>query len=440
MIRDKTTQITPQVILSCIKEHEEAKPRLEKLYNYYKGKHDILNKRKSNPSAPNNKLVAPNPYYIVTVANGFTFANPLTYKSSGNIDNLIDENRLCSVASHDSELGEDLSIYGRAYELVYMSKLPKQHVKLKHLSPIDTFVVYAAGIDHEPMFAVYYYKTKKGYEINVYDKWNLYVFECRDTSTAPTLSEQTLHYAGDVPIIEYKNNDEGLGDFERVLTLIDAYDRLQSDRIDDKDQFIDALLVVYGGMIAEDSENISEVMKNLKMYRIIQDLPEGAKAEYLKKALDETSVEVLRNSLKSDISKFSLVPELTDENFAGNASGISMEFKTLGLQWLSNIKRRMFKKSLDYRLQVMNSYMAKLGRGFDTESVDVVFSDTLPVDIMSYLPYAERNLSQKTIISHLADKFGVTDVEAELVEIEKEKQTEAKRNATAFNGNQPFGM
>ena len=46
--------------------------------------------------------------------------------------------------------------------------------------------------------------------------------------------------ADQVPIVRYKNNDERMGDYERVLTLIDAYDRLQSDRIDDKDQFIDA--------------------------------------------------------------------------------------------------------------------------------------------------------------------------------------------------------
>lgn len=446
MIRNKDTIITPQVLKSCISEHQKGVPRLDKLYNYYKGNHSILNKTNENPLSPNNKLVAPNPYYITTVANGFTFATPLSYKSNEDIDNLINENKLAKIASHDSELGEDLSIYGSAYELVYMSRLPLQHVKLNNLSPTKTFVVFSNEIDPEPLFGVYYYKKQDslgkadGYELNVYDSMKLYIYEMKDLTSIPVLVQEFTHFAGQVPIIEYKNNDEGIGDFERVLTLIDAYDRLQSDRIDDKDQFIDAIMAVYGATIAENKEDIPEVAKLLKTYKILQDLPVDAKIEYLKKALDETSVEVLRKALKADISKFSLVPELTDESFAGNTAGVAMEYKTLGLKWLSNIKRRMFKKSLDRRIQIMNSYMSKLGRGFDWTDIDVVFGDTLPLDIMSYLPYAQNNLSQKTMIAFLAEKFGITDVDAELDQIAKEQEEKYKRNASLFNNGNSFGV
>lgn len=446
MIRNKNTQITPEVLKSCIAEHQQSVARLDKLYNYYKGKHEILNKTNVNPLAPNNKLVAPNPYYITTVANGFTFATPLSYKSESNIDNLLNEYKVAKVSSHDSELGEDLSIFGRAYELIYMSRLPLQHIKLNNLDPRRTFVVFTNEIDPEPMFGVYYYQKQDsigeadGYELNVYDSMKLYIYEMKDLTSVPVLVQELPHFAGQVPIIEYKNNDEGIGDFERVLTLIDAYDRLQSDRIDDKDQFIDAIMAVYGATIAENKEDMPEVTKLLKAYKILQELPVDSRIEYLKKALDETSVEVLRNALKADISKFSLVPELTDESFAGNATGVAMEYKTLGLKWLSNIKRRMFKKSLDRRLQVMNSYMAKLGRGFDWTDIDVVFGDTLPIDIMSYLPYAQNNLSQKTMVAFLAEKFGITNVDSELAQIAKEQEEKSKLNASLFNNGTSFGV
>lgn len=445
MIRSIDTIITPDVLQACIKEHHAELPRLNKLYSYYKGEHDIKNKTQFNPLSPNNKLVSPNPYYITTIANGFTFATPLAYKSNVDISNLTDENKLAKVASHDSEMGEDISIYGRAYELVYMSKLPLQNVKLNNLSPTQTFVVFSNEIDPEPIFAVYYYQKKDslgkatGYELNVYDSQKLYIYTMKDLSSLPVCIEEYPHFAGQVPIVEYKNNGEGIGDYERVLTLIDAYDRLQSDRIDDKDQFIDAIMAIYGASIAENAEDMPEVAKLLKTYKILQDLPENARIEYLKKALDETSVEVLRGALKADISKFSLVPELTDESFAGNSAGVAMEYKTLGLKWLSNIKRRMFKKSLDRRLQIMNSYMSKLGRGFDATDIDIVFGDTLPLDIMSYLPYAQNNLSKKTMIAFLADKFGITDVDAELAQIAKEQADESKRNAVMFNANTSFG-
>ncbi|WP_195984066.1 phage portal protein [Clostridium sp. D33t1_170424_F3] len=444
MIRPAGTQPTPEVIRSCIQDHQREIPRLDRLYRYYKGEHNIMSRKADNPLAPNNRVVAPNAYYITTVANGFTFANPLAY-SGDSIDNLVQENKLAKTAAHDAEIGEDLSIFGRAYELVYMSQLPSQHVKLNHLDPRGSFVVFSNEIDPEPMFAVYYYREtavdgrENGWKLNVYDGAWLYLYHLSGLYDLPELESRMPHYAGQVPIVEYKNNDEGIGDYERVLTLIDAYDRLQSDRLDDKDQFVDAILAVYGARLMDDADQAPEVVKLLHDYKIMDDLDKDARIEYIKKALDETSVEVLRQAIKSDISKFSLVPELTDENFAGNASGVAMEFKTLGLKWLANIKRRMFKKSLDRRLQVMNSYMTKLGRGFDWTDVDITFDDALPVDVMSYLPYAKDTLSRKTLVSFFANKFGVADVEKELVQIAQEQADADRRNKTLFDAGGDFG-
>lgn len=444
MIRPTGTEPTPEILRFCIREHREDIGRLDRLHRYYVGRHAILGNTSDNPLAPNNRIVAPNAYYIATVANGYTFAKPLSYSGVG-IENLIRENKLAKAAAHDAEIGEDLSVFGRAYELVYMSKLPEQHVKLNHLDPRNTFVAFSNDIDPEPMFGVYYYpKTDstgrtEGFELNVYDGVSLALYTMASLESVPVLQGVLPHYAGQVPIVEYKNNDEGMGDYERVLTLIDAYDKLQSDRVDDKDQFVDAIMAVYGAQLMDDSAQAPEVVRLLREYKIIDRLDKEARIEYIKKALDETSVEVLRQALKSDISKFSLVPELTDESFAGNASGVAMEYKTLGLKWLANIKRRMFKKSLDRRLQIMNAYMSRLGRGFDWTDVDVAFNDALPVDILSYLNVAKDVLSRKTLISFLADKFGITDVDSELQQIALEDAERAAQNRELFNGGLNYG-
>ena len=66
----------------------------------------------------------------------------------------------------------------------------------------------------------------------------------------PAIAARRLHPS------EYWNNARETGDFERVLPLIDAYDILQSDRVNDKQQFADALLVLTGVMgIASPEEN-----------------------------------------------------------------------------------------------------------------------------------------------------------------------------------------
>jgi len=54
------------------------------------------------------------------------------------------------------------------------------------------------------------------------------------------------HYFGAVPIAVFKNNEEEVGDFEKVISLIDAYDKMESDSLNDFEYFTDAYLALYG--------------------------------------------------------------------------------------------------------------------------------------------------------------------------------------------------
>ena len=68
----------------------------------------------------------------------------------------------------------------------------------------------------------------------------------------PRETGRERHFFGGVPMTEYWNNQRERGDFEGVKALIDAYDALQSDRVNDKQQFTDALMVIYGATVEED--------------------------------------------------------------------------------------------------------------------------------------------------------------------------------------------
>ena len=78
--------------------------------------------------------------------------------------------------------------------------------------------------------------------------------------------------------MEYRNNEEKQGDFEQMIPLIDAYNVLQSDRVNDKEQFVDAFLFLTG--IDLDSEQA----KKLREERILMGY-EGATAQYLAKVI-----------------------------------------------------------------------------------------------------------------------------------------------------------
>ena len=99
-----------------------------------------------------------------------------------------------------------------------------------------------------------------------------------------------------------------------------------------KNNFIDSILVLYGARLGDDEEESDKSLWNHQQnYKLLELHPE-ARAEYLSKTLNENEVETLRNAVKQDIYTFSHIPNLTDENFAGNSSGVAMEFKLLGLE------------------------------------------------------------------------------------------------------------
>ena len=75
-------------------------------------------------------------------------------------------------------------------------------------------------------------------------------------------------------------------------------------------------------------------------------MDEGTSAEWLIKNSNDTTIENMKNRLDADIHKFAKCPNLADKEFASNASGIAIKFKTLGTENLVAIKERKFKRGL----------------------------------------------------------------------------------------------
>lgn len=127
-----------------------------------------------------------------------------------------------------------------------------------------------------------------------------------------------------VPVIQYMNNEENMGDFERVLKLIDAYDLATSDEMNSLEYFADAYLVLSGFEAIEEEE-----LKNMKENRVMVAREKG-KADFLKKG-SISGIHEYTERLKKDIHSFSFVPNISDESF-GTSSGEALKFKLFGLE------------------------------------------------------------------------------------------------------------
>ena len=431
--------IKKELVVKLIREHEKQLPRFKKLKKYYLGEHDILSKQRSK-NKPNYKPVCNHAKDIADTSTGYFMGNTISYSNSEDTD--IDElliafdNAEVDESDHDNAL--DMAIYGVAYEYVY-ARENENILDIKSLEVENTFIVYDDSIEQQPLFGVYYFKRKENkadtetYQAVIMTKQFVYSIVLEGKEKGVISDKPTPHNMGDIPIIEYKNNKYSIGDFEQQIGLIDSYNSLTANRINDKEQFIDSILVLYGARLGDDEEESIKALESLAEHKLLELHPE-ARAEYLSKTLNENEVETLRNAVKQDIYTFSHIPNLTDENFAGNSSGVAMEFKLLGLEMITKIKQRYYVKGLKKRIKLFANYLGLTQIAIDANSIIPHFSRSLPknlLEISQIVSNLDGKVSQETLLSQIPF---VEDPTSEIEKVNEEKQENIAQNQLILTG------
>lgn len=433
------TALNKELIYKLIQKHAQERQRLKKLKSYYLGEHAILNHERRNKNAPNFKTVANHAKDIADTATGYFMGNAIKYNNTadGDIESLLVAFDGAEIDQVDTQNALNMSIYGRAYEYIY-AKEGLTELDSTSVDPENVFLVYDDSIERKVLFAVYYYEIKDDtkdatkYQAEVFTQNLHYHIVLRDSSTGTTQNEQVEpHNLGQVPIIEYRNNHFAIGDYEQQISLIDAYNSLMGNRVNDKEQAVESILVLYGAQLADNLEDAREAMSILAEEGLLE-LPTDAKADFLKNALDENATEILRKALKEDIYTFSHVPNLTDENFAGNSSGVAMEFKLLGLEMITKTKEANYKRGIRQRIAIFAHYLGMQQIALEAHSIVPQFSRGLPKNLLE-LSQVINNLEGKVSLRQLISLLPfVEDPDAELEDLEEEKEKNMER-VTFFN-------
>ena len=407
-------------------------PRLLKLENYYNTKNKIINRTMADPAKPNNKIANPYASYITDTLTGYFVGEPITYNSNDktllqDLSMIFEYN---DEADENMELAKNASIFGVAYEMLYFSEEDKM-IRFKPLSPKEVIPIFDKSVEGNLLAVIRYYDDYNVVEdktytiIEVIDAVGVSRYSSSKGSNTLTLLENYPHYFGMVPVAIYKNNEEERGDFEPVISLIDAYDTMESDSVNDFAYFVDCYLALYG--FTAEAEDVQKMKEN----RILL-MDEGTSAEWLVKNSNDTTIENMKNRLDADIHKFAKCPNLADKEFASNASGIAIKFKTLGTENLVAIKERKFKRGLQQRLELMSMISSVLREGFDWRAIDIVFTRNLPsndVDIANMVNSLRDIVSDETLLAQIPF---VDDVQAEIERVDKQKE-KAKEQNPFFN-------
>ena len=150
---------------------------------------------------------------------------------------------------------------------------------------------------------------------------------------------------------------------------------------------------------------------------MIANLPEGSKIEYVIKNIDEADADVLRQTIATDIHKISMTPDMSDDNFAGNSSGVAILYKLLAFEQHIKDKERYFEDALMDHFRIYNYFLVTKSSmsKVPTEEIDAVFKRALP----------QNDLETSQMINNLVGS-GIVDKEtlaAQLSFVQDAKET-----------------
>lgn len=328
------------------------------------------------------------------------------------------------------ELAFDASRYGRAYELHYRGESIKDNIVL--IDPREMFVIRDVTVKKDIIGAVHLPIYNDRLYITVYTDKEVIRYEPTDPSGLKLIEkERKAHAYQDVPVVEWWNNRFRTGDFETELSLIDAYDSAQSDTANYMSDLNDALLVVSGD-IRNSGLDVDSFTKMKKANALFLESgidhagkQTSVRAEYIYKQYDVAGVEAYKNRIAKDIYKLAKIPNLDDESFSGNQSGVAISYKMVGLDQIRSSKESFFNKALRRRYELIDNVHSALNEPLiGADSLRFVFHANMPEDVWKEIQAfinADGRLSQTTLLENAT----FTETAVELERLQKEAITPA---------------
>lgn len=353
------------------------------LLEYKNGVQPILNKQKEVRPEIINRLVLNHAQMATRNIVGYFIGTPPQYihASADKKDEIDRLNRYVTYEdkhSVDKDIAEYQSACGTAYRMIYTDGVKADEVPFedKALNPETTFVAYENSVREKPLFGVYFFDKYDGVNIlgrKVYCYTSFGVFEFV-TSYDLTVRENNLigftpYDVGGIPIIEYPNNANRIGDWELEISLMNAINDLNSGRLDDIDQIVQSLLAFVNVEIDADTyDQMRE--KGVIMLNNKTNLPIDIK--HISNSLDQNGVKALSEELTNLLYALIGIPDRNNRAGGGGDTGQAVELRDgwADMEIIARNKENYFKASEKQALKII-LHILRTKDNFTINLVDV---------------------------------------------------------------------
>jgi SPP1 family phage portal protein len=307
-----------RIIGQCIGVFYGNKSEIRYLWRYYKGDQPVLYRTKVSNEDITNKILENHAYEIVQFKVGQTYGEPVQFisrKDDDAINNAVDElNDFMTDANKqekDIKSGEWQSATGTSFKAI-QSKEGEIPFRITAPSPLNTFVIYNRSTE-EPVLAVQELKDEDGkyYKLAFSETMS---FKIVDSNVV----KSKLHTYGGIPIVEYPNNHERISDIELVISMLDAINNMQSNRMDGIEQFVQSWIKFVNCDV--DEEQFAKMKMNHAL--VVKSINKDNKSDVdiMTQELNQTQCQVAKDDLWDNALSILAIPT-KQSNTGGDTQG-----------------------------------------------------------------------------------------------------------------------
>lgn len=308
--------------------HRDNVRAIEYLDRYYRGDQPVLYRIKKIRPEINNKIVENHALEIVDSKVADLYGEPIQYVLSDSEDEAkADQMELLNKymksedkASLDIQRGRWASICGTSYYYIgNENRMPKQFDEAPFFisceNPVKTFVCYYAD-DNTPAFSCQIRKNKEGELYYVYTNTRYFVIQ------NDKIIDSGENGNDMIPVIEYPNNERRLSDIEITITLTDGLNKMQSDRLNAIDQFVQAFILFVNSDI--DKETFKQLAFNGALS--IRDSADGHKADarMMTSELSQDGTQVSKDDLYNSLLTIQGMPSRQEASGGDTGQAVAL--------------------------------------------------------------------------------------------------------------------
>ena len=245
-VKSITRKNVVEVFQKAMPTHNQNRREIDYLYHYVSGDQPILYRTKDVRPEIKNDVVENHSWEITRFAMAQTYGEPIQYVSvkddqdkSREIDKLNDFMRVIDKPYYDIQIGDWQSTCGTAYRETWSLKRDETEdghpsMGIDCADPRYNFIIYSSMHGHPPLMSC----------SRCFDEEDQEYWLCTTKSQTFEIKKgKVINYGsnghGRILLTEYPNNVRRLSDVEIVITMLDAINKIQSNRIE---QFVQAFM------------------------------------------------------------------------------------------------------------------------------------------------------------------------------------------------------